>query len=226
MFDFAIYGHLVIDNIHDGDFNTMNFGGIYNTFKAFKEIDNSLQIGISPLSIGYADIFIDRKTSSRSSVANLNEKQITPKILDSKVHHLMYINELYNLSVLPSFSGILTADVCKGFQIKNPILINFLDYIFVSDEDEQDIDFLIDNVKKGVFLHSKNGCEYLSKDCKHTYEIPKHLMVKNANVLGAGDIFAASTLYSLFYINLTEEDAIQNACILTSNMIRKYNEKV
>jgi sugar/nucleoside kinase (ribokinase family) len=52
------------------------------------------------------------------------------------------------------------------------------------------------------------------------------MIVKNANVLGAGDMFAAGVLYSLYYMNLTEEDAIQNACIFTSNMIRKYNEKV
>jgi hypothetical protein len=227
MFDFAIYGQLVVDNIFDGDFNTMNLGGIANTVRAFNEIDNVLKIGISPMTLGYADIFIERLKNNRSSVASLNEHLITPiKLLNSRVHHFMYINELENLQMIPFLEGVLTADTCKGKELKDPNLIKLLDYIFVSDEDCQDLDFLVSNIERGVFFHTKYGCDYISRENKYTYKIPQNLIVKNANVLGAGDMFAAGVLYSLYYMNLTEEDAIQNACIFTSNMIRKYNEKV
>jgi hypothetical protein len=227
MFDFAIYGQLVVDNIFDGDFNTMNLGGIANTVRAFNEIDNGLHIGISPMTLGYADIFIERSKNNRSSVASLNEHLITPiKLLNSRVHHFMYINELENLQMIPFLEGVLTADTCKGKEMKDQDLIKLLDYIFVSDEDCQNVDFLVSNIKRGVFFHTKYGCDYISRENKYTYNIPQNMIVKNANVLGAGDMFAAGVLYSLYYMNLTEEDAIQNACIFTSNMIRKYNEKV
>lgn len=224
MYDFTLYGHLVIDTIFDGENETMDFGGINNSFRALHALDETLQIGLAPLSIGDASIFVERSKNSRSSIANLNVVPLKPMVKDSMVHHIMYINELNDLTFITDLQGYITADVCNGTKIKNPNLVNFLHYIFVSDEDNQDIDFLANYVKNGVIYHSKQGSQIITKFGIKTFVVQEKDIVKNANVLGAGDIFASSVLYYHYKLKKPIEKAIELAHKNTSKMIRKNNE--
>jgi len=226
MYDFTLYGHLVVDSIFDGEYETMDFGGINNSLRAFQKLDSELQIGLVPLALGQASIFIERLKNNRSSIAYLNEIILKPMIKESMVHHIMYINELRDLNFLSDLQGYITADVCLGTKIENPNVLNFLNYIFVSDEDNQDIDFLVNNVKNGVIYHSKSGSKIITKLENKEFVVQEKDIVKNANVLGAGDIFAASVLYYHYKMKKPIEKAVELAHKNTSKMIRKNNEKV
>lgn len=226
MFDFTLYGHLMIDSIFDDVQETMDLGGINNSLRAFQKLDSDLKIGLVPLSIGHASIFIERIQNDRSSIANLNEVILKPVVKESSVHHIMYINELNDLNFLPDLQGYITADVCNGTKIKNSNLLNFLNYVFVSDEDNQDIDFLVNNVKNGVIHHSKTGSKIITKTETKEFIVQEKDIVKNANVLGAGDIFAASVLYYHYKLGKPIQKAVELAHKNTSKMIRKNNEKV
>lgn len=226
MYDFTLYGHLVIDSIFDDNYETMDFGGINNSLKAFQKLDSSMQIGLVPLAIGDASIFIERSKNNRSSIAKLNGVSLKSMAKESIVHHIMYINELNDLTFITNLKGYITADVCNGTKIKNPNLVDFLDYIFVSDEDNQDIDFLVRYVKSGVIYHSKKGSEIITKFGTKTFTVQEKDIVKEANVLGAGDIFASSVLYYHYKLRKPIEKAVELAHKNTSKMIRKNNEKV
>ena len=82
--------------------------------------------------------------------------------------------------------------------------LKYVDYLFISDEDLfMDIVELSTMVKGWVILHSPTGsqCHNGKKHFKTDSEI-----IKNLNVLGAGDMFAAS-----FISNMLSETSIKNA---------------
>ena len=60
MKDISLYGHLTIDTIIDGLTEKKTLGSMANVWKALIELDNSLKIGLSPIDIGQALIYIDR----------------------------------------------------------------------------------------------------------------------------------------------------------------------
>jgi hypothetical protein len=225
MFDITLYGHLFNDTIYDGQSETMALGGIANCWKALSDIDSNLSVGLSPTALSEANIYIERKHSKRSSIATFNTEVFTPKVKESKISHILYINELPNLDFMADLTGIISADTCKGDAIKNPNVLEYLDYLFVADEDGQDIDFLRKNVKGYVILHSPEGSSILRKATEYKFVVPDKWKVENVNVLGAGDFFAASFLFAI-HKGWTKEGAVQAAHCTTSDLIRKYNEEV
>ena len=80
MKDISLYGHLTIDNLIDGETEKKTLGSIANVWKALIELDSSLNIGLSPIDIGQALIYIDKKSATRVSKASLNLKKCIPKI--------------------------------------------------------------------------------------------------------------------------------------------------
>jgi hypothetical protein len=225
MFDITLYGHLFNDTIYDGQLETMALGGIANCWKALNSIDSNLSVGLSPTALSEANIYIERKHNKRSSISTFNTEVFDIKLKESKISHIMYINELPNVDFMPSLGGIISADTCKGTEIKNPNVLEFIDYLFVADEDGQDIDFLRENIKGHVILHSSRGSKILHKTDVFEFVVPEKWILTDVNVLGAGDFFAACFLYAI-HKGWTKEAAIQAAHCTTSDLIRKYNEEV
>ena len=52
MKDIALYGHLTIDTILDGDTEKKTLGSMANVWKALLELDATLDIGLSPIDVG------------------------------------------------------------------------------------------------------------------------------------------------------------------------------
>jgi len=225
MFDITLYGHLFNDTIYDGQLETMALGGIANCWKALNTIDTNLSVGLSPTALCEANIYIERNQNKRSSIANFNTEVFEPTIKESKISHVMYINQLPNVDFIHKLNGIVSADTCNGPEIKNENVLEFIDYLFVADEDGQDIDFLRKNVKGFVILHSSNSSKILRKTTEIDFVVPQKWIVQNVNVLGAGDFFASSFLYAI-HKAWPLECAVEYAHTTTSDLIRKYNEEI
>jgi sugar/nucleoside kinase (ribokinase family) len=124
-----------------------------------------------------------------------------------------------------SLNGIISADTCKGQIITNSQVLKLIDYLFVADEDGQDIDFLRKHIKGHIIYHSPGYSKIYRKSTEETHLVPAELLVKNANVLGAGDMFASSFLYAI-HKKWTMRGAVEYAHNKTAELIRKYNEEV
>jgi hypothetical protein len=224
MFDITLYGHLTNDTIIDGDKETMSLGGLYNCWRTFNELDRNLQVGLMPTVVGTAEITIDRKTSTRTSKANLNETYLQTEIKPSRISHVLYLNELEDTSFLPNLRGIVSADLCKGREL-NYDLLKYVDYLFVSD-DEHDVQKLKDYSEGGLVIsHTPRGSIIFSGNLVQPYLMHRTHMVEEANVLGAGDMFASCFLYAI-HKKWSLHGAIEFAHITTADLIRKYNEKI
>lgn len=226
MFDITLYGHLTVDTIFDGNSQKRTLGAMANMWRTFSHIkDDALKVALSPTAYGEALIYVDRENSSRVSNANLNKKSREVKLKESKISHVLYLNELPKVDFLPELSGIITADTCTGKAV-DLNLLKYIDYLFVSDEDANAINQIICHVKGITVLHSPTGSVVFERQKKiYEYKIPKNYLVKNVNVLGAGDMFASHFLYAL----LRQQDlrsAIEFSHIQTSKLIVLQNEKI
>lgn len=201
MKDIALYGHLTIDTITDGDTEKKTLGSMANVWKALLELDPTLDIGLSPIDVGQALIYIDKPAAQRYSKVQLSLVQHQAKIFSSKVNHLIYLNEMTRYDFIPALDGIITADICPGKSISNTAnkdLLNYVDYLFISDEDiDCDLSYLASVTKGWVILHSSSGSIVSNGEEEFFYKLPENMMLKNVNVLGAGDIFASCFLYKL-----------------------------
>ena len=194
MFDITLYGHLAIDKIQDGNKITMNFGGMANMVRTFQDIGADISLGLSPLVLGEANIYINREDSTRDSVADLNRVAYDSPIRESHISHILYINRLDNTDFIPNLTGIVTADTCKGHKVDLQLL-KYVDYLFMSYEEMYDIEELIEHTKGSVIIHSAVSSVIHNKKDKKVYFIDPSLYVKDAYVLGAGDMFASCFLY-------------------------------
>jgi len=84
---------------------------------------------------------------------------------------------------------------------------------------------LAEHTKGAVIVHTSVGSTVRIKDSKKAYFIEPDMFVKDANVLGAGDMFASCFLYEL-HKSGSIDSAINYAHKTASELIRKYNEKV
>jgi len=224
MFDITLYGHLTVDTIHDGDNVTMEFGAMANMTRTFKDIGADIKLGLCPFAIGEANIYIDRTDSSRDSTANLNSYTLEPIIKPASISHILYINQLQNTNFISKLDGIVTADTCKGPKV-DVQLLKYVDYLFVSYEEMYDLGELVEHTRGAVIVHTSVGSTIYTKNDKKAFFIDPALFVKDANVLGAGDMFASCFLYDLLKTN-SIESAIGYAHKTSSKLIGMYNEKV
>ena len=132
MKDVALYGHLTIDTIVDGDSEKKTLGSMANVWKALLELDPTLDVGLSPIDVGQALIYVDKPAAKRYSKVNLSLVQHKAKIYDSKIHHLIYLNEMTRHDFIPAIDGIITADICPGKSV-NKDLLSVVDSLFISD---------------------------------------------------------------------------------------------
>ena len=197
MKDISLYGHLTIDIITDGESEKKTLGSMANVWKALLELDATLDIGLSPIDVGQALIYIDKPAAQRYSKVNLSLVQHRAKIFDSKINHLIYLNEMTRHDFIPALDGIITADVCPGKTV-NKDLLQYVDYLFISDEDiDGSLSEYVDATKGWVILHSSSGSVVSNGEQEFFYKLPEEMMLRNVNVLGAGDTFASCFLYKL-----------------------------
>jgi len=222
MFDIALYGHLVIDTVYDGDTTVMEFGGLANMRRAFTQLDPDLGLALVPTVLGTADIFIDRINSARTSRANLNATRLPISIKQSQISHVLYINELPDVAFVSKLPGIVTADCCKGKPVDLDLL-KYIDYLFVSDDEVIDLDAVTGATRGTVIVHSPQGSRIFNNGAETVYSIDPKLMITNANVLGAGDMFAACFLFAL---HKKIPNVIEYAHVTTSKFLRDKNEKI
>tara|TARA_R110002012_G_scaffold282358_2_gene472049 strand:- start:1968 stop:2639 length:672 start_codon:yes stop_codon:yes gene_type:complete len=197
MKDISLYGHLTIDTIVDGVKERKTLGSMANVWKALLELDATLDIGLSPIDVGQALIYVDKLAAKRYSKVNLSLVQHKAKIYNSKIHHLIYLNEMTRHDFIPAIDGIITADICPGKSV-NKDLLSVVDYLFISDEDiDGDLSEYAEATKGWVILHSSSGSAVSNGENEFFYKLPEELMLTGVNVLGAGDIFASCFLHKL-----------------------------
>ena len=197
MKDISLYGHLTIDTIVDGVKERKTLGSMANVWKALLELDATLDIGLSPIDVGQALIYVDKLAAKRYSKVNLSLVQHKAKIYNSKIHHLIYLNEMTRHDFIPAIDGIITADICPGKSV-NKDLLSVVDYLFISDEDiDGDLSEYVEATKGWVILHSSSGSAVSNGENEFFYKLPEELMLTGVNVLGAGDIFASCFLHKL-----------------------------
>jgi sugar/nucleoside kinase (ribokinase family) len=220
MKDVTLYGHLTIDTILEDTKQVQTLGSMANVWKSLLEIDNSIKIGLSPIDIGEALIYIDKEKSQRYSKATLNLKSFHPKIISSKINHLIYINEMTNTDFIKDLDGIVTADICPGKKL-NLNLLQYIDYLFISDEDVDDLVELENHIRGYIILHSSTSSFVTNGFDDFEYHLPKEMILQNVNVLGAGDIFASCFLYKLLRESKQDiKNWIEFAHIKTTEIIR------
>tara|TARA_R100000278_G_scaffold122046_1_gene107304 strand:- start:1206 stop:1886 length:681 start_codon:yes stop_codon:yes gene_type:complete len=226
MKDIALYGHLTIDTIIDGDTEKKTLGSMANVWKALLEIDATLDIGLSPIDVGQALIYVDKPAAKRYSKVNLSLVQHQVKMMSSKISHLIYLNELTRHDFIPTLDGIITADICPGKSV-NMKMLQYVDYLFISDEDiKGSLSEYTDATKGWVILHSASGSVVSNGEEEFFYKLPKELMLKDVNVLGAGDIFASCFLYKLLGNEGDIHEWIEFSHLTTTEIIKKQNEKI
>jgi hypothetical protein len=220
MKDISLYGHLTIDTILDGDSEKKSLGSMANVWKSLLEIDSTLNIGLSPIDVGQALVYVDKSAARRYSKANLNLVQNKAKIFESKIHHLIYLNEMSIHDFIPALDGIITADICPGKSV-NKDLLKYVDYLFISDEDiDGDLSDYVATTKGYVVLHSSSGSFVSNGENEFFYKLPEELMLKGVNVLGAGDTFASCFLYKLLRNVGDIHNWIEFAHLKTTEIIR------
>ena len=149
-------------------------------------------------------------------------KSRTPVITNSRWNHILYINELSDLSFIPDIKdSIISADICRGKVLKNLDILKFIDFLFISDEDIfMNINELSSLLKQGVILHHKGGSVYYDKTGSNFSTDVK--VLDNINVLGCGDMFASYFINEMLYKN-NVKDSIKTAHKLVTKTLKEQN---
>lgn len=221
--DVTLYGHLTKDIIFE-DFNvSYSIGSMANVWKSLLSINPNLSIHLEPTELGEALIYVDKVNNIRISKPLLNLKHKSPKIIDSKWSHILYINNLSDISFIKDIkSGIISCDVSQGKKLDLDIL-KYIDFLFISDEDLfMDLKSLGKLIKGWVIMHHPGGS--ISTNGNITIKITNKKTLKNINVLGAGDIFASNFIVNNLKTNLIKKSIIE-AHKNTYLMLRKFNEE-
>lgn len=224
----SLYGHITTDTIFDNDITYKSVGGLGNVWLMLSKICENYQINVEPTNIGEALILVNKKKSERASIANLNQTKREPIIRDSEWSHILYVNELDNLSFIKEVSeksNIVSIDVCKGKKFNQLSILKYVDYFFISDEDLFiDVNSLAAKTKGWIILHHKGGSKCINKNISFEINTP---IIDNINVLGAGDMFAAAVINSI--LNTVDKSNLQlnikEAHNITSKILTEINEK-
>ena len=223
MFDVALYGHLTVDRIFTGFKRDCTIGSMGNVWKYLNKISPNLKIHLEPTDIGEALIYIDKNKSERFSIANLSIETKTPTIVNSRWSHIMYLNEISDYGFIEKMKNtIVSADLCRGKKIENLKILKNIDYLFLADEDcLVDPTFLCKQLKKGIVLHCSNGSVfYDNKANKTRFSVQ---LIKNLNVLGCGDMFAAGVIDSMLSGNTITKSIEKSHKLLSNFLLNKRN---
>jgi len=215
MYDIALYGHLVFDTIKENSKSAHDVGGIVNVWRALKNMDSMLDIYVCPSSIGTSTITIDKENSQRTSESKLNGIDVKIKPEPAVISHIAYVNEIDDLSFLKDVTGLVFADICSGREI-NKDVYKYLNYIFVSEEDKH----LLRDVEEfeGIVITHSPMKSYNNRG--KTFTLSEDKYIKGANVLGAGDFYAACFMYGKLKMRLDFE-CMELSHNLTTNHLKE-----
>jgi hypothetical protein len=222
-FDIAIYGHLSYDNIYEGFNYKTSVGCMGNVWNQLKIINPNLKVKLEPTDIGESLIIADREQCKRTSISRLSLKTRIPYIHDSKISHIMYLNELSDTAFIKSLKGCVVADVCNGkpLVVDKDVLGN-IDLLVISDEDlNVDVMELLNTVRGCVFVHYPTGSTLYAKPGYMQFSAET---VDNVNVVGAGDKLVSYILSGLLDSLYDLPKVIQDAHIALTEYYK--NEKV
>jgi hypothetical protein len=219
-----LYGHLIVDKIFTGFKYHESLGGIVNVWDALSKLDSKNEIILKPCSIGEAVVFVDLEKNTRVGRANFNQSINEPSISYSNWHHIAYVNQLTDTSFLDKIdSGIISADVSKETPELILNVVDKIDFLFISKEDLfMDIIELSKLTKGWVISHDPNGSTSSNGETVFDYEIPKSHKLNNIDVLGSGDMFAASFINNQLN-DLSIEDSIIKSHLDTTNLLKIKN---
>jgi hypothetical protein len=222
-YDLCIYGHMTIDHIFDNFKEKHTLGAMANVWHALMKLNTNLKIKLNPISIGEAIILINKKNTQRVGRGELNIQTRSPEIVNASWNHIMYLNQLPDISFLDKIQGTISADITAG-DIQSIIpYLNKIDYLFISDEDLfMNVNELGKKVKGHVILHYTSGS--FVTNGKKSFE-KKTKVVENIDVLGAGDIFAACFINACIK-SMPIEKAVEYAHQKTTDILigKKSNE--
>lgn len=193
MYDVVLYGNLITDYIFDGEKNKTQIGAMGNCWSALTELSPKLDISIEPTEIGSALVYVNKNRGTRICNAKTCLETRIPTIQKSRWSHILYINCLKDIDFISKLGGIISADSCKGRWKSDIKMLEYIDYLFISDEDlvNFDLELIKYNLKGWLIIHHKSGSKAIRK--KELQEINPNLpILSNVNVLGAGDFFASS----------------------------------
>lgn len=203
MVDIALYGNITFDTVFEDFEQYKSIGAIANVWDSIMSINNSLQVHLEPIEIGSAIVLIDKNSGEKVSKPKLQLKYNHPTLVNSKWSHIAYINRIRDISFLADLKDtIVSVDIAgkKPFDLE---YLRFVDYVFVSDDEIQNLDMMLNLVRGAVIVHSNSG-SITYKD--GTTIINNHEIVKNINVLGAGDYFAAC-----FIVNMLKTSDVEKS---------------
>ena len=162
--------------------------------------------------------------NTRVGRANFNQTFKEPSINDSNWHHIAYLNQLPDTSFLKKInSGIVSADVSKESPETILSILDDIDFLFISKEDLfMDIHELSKLTKGWVISHDPKGSTSSDGNEVFDYVIPESYKLKNIDVLGAGDMFAASFINNKLN-DLTIQECIVKSHIDTTNLLKIKN---
>lgn len=223
-YDISLYGHLTKDIILKNFKTTYTLGAMANVWECLTTLNPSLTINLEPTSFGSALIWIDKDSSSRISKPNMNQiqnKNINTDI-NSKWNHILYLNQLPELGFIKNLTNTISADISTGGIIPYKYL-KYIDFLFIADEDLNiPLEDLCKQTKGWVILHYPGGSTTSngSETIKCTNKI-----IKNLDVLGAGDIFASNFINEMLKSNNLKQ-SLELSHSLTCKILKtKNNEK-
>tara|TARA_R110002020_G_scaffold46539_25_gene132445 strand:- start:1783 stop:2457 length:675 start_codon:yes stop_codon:yes gene_type:complete len=192
--DISLYGNLIADKILMDFQEYTGLGGIANVWHGIKFLNQEIAISMRPTDIGEAIILVDKKNSTRigRGFLNLSSSKVSPN--SSRWHHISYINSITHPEFIKEIkTGIISADITKENPEKCLEYLEYIDYLFIAEEDLFiDLDSLASLTKGWVVCHSPLRSVLSDGEKTIVYNIPKKLLLENVNVLGAGDYFAAA----------------------------------
>ncbi len=219
-YDLALYGHLTIDRMFNEHFKkSCTLGAMANVWDALVSIDTSLSIDLQPTALGEAIIIINEKQGTRLGRGQLNLKTRKCTPAHARWHHVMYLNQLKDVSFISDIEGIVSADITSG-DFNNREALKHIDYLFISDEDLcMDLKSLASEVRGSVVLHYPAGSIITDGDIECKTETT---VLEKINVLGAGDIFAACFInHSLTHPTSSMSDRARYAHDTTTSLLVK-----
>lgn len=227
-FEISLYGHMTHDTIFNGIKIHETIGGLANVWDALIQVCNH-KIYVEPTEIGEALIYVDTDKSRRASKASLSLKKRTPFIHNSDWSHVLYLNQLKEtgfISEVANKSKFVSADICAGSSLKDVGLLKYVDLLFISDDDLWlPVEELKKLVKGDVLVHHSHGSYFYRKNGDF-FETVIEKTLTDANILGAGDMFAAAVISDFIDSKgASLEKIISASHKKTFTLIKSRNEK-
>jgi len=224
MYDFALYGHLTFDEIYHDGYHSTNVGGIANVWRSLKSIDKRLNIYTCPLHFGESKIVIEN--DKKDNYSNLNQfEMFLGDAVEAKLSHVAYVNELDSPSIVRVLKGVKTADVCTTKENEGKLLsleiANEFDFIFVA-EDQKDL--VPKEFNRRLVVHGPCQTTVYKHGVQITHFENFDQYLTGANVLGAGDHFAACYMYGIIH-GRDDKHCAEMSQRLTTKFLRDRHEK-